>query len=478
MTQAPDIATLPKTRKGRILLPYQERWRRDESDFKLWPKSRRIGATYAESNDATMSRLAGRRGVDYWFTSADESAAYEFGEYCRFWVRVSDAVADHYTEDIEDPKTGRSAPSYVTRFPSGCRITALTSNPRRFRSKGGDVGLDEFDYHDQPEKMWDAAASTATWGDRIRVLSTHNGEGTLFHRFRAMAERRAAGVPKKGDIPFSLHVVTIADAVGEGLVEKINEVRGTSFTREQFLARCRSLCRNEDQWNQEYMAIPSTDSTAWLPYELIEACEDDAAGDPLRAGVGRRYVGMDVGETEDLTVIWTLERVGDVLWTREVLVLRGEPLRVKEDALLARLRHPAVARACVDATGVGAQIAQAAERTGRGEGVKFTLATKDEMASPLRGLFEDRRIRIPGDTDLREDLHAIRMTRTAAGHPRFDAQRSEAGHADRFWALALACHAAATRGATPYVSVLSGAGSNAQGIGGDISIDFPGAPRQ
>ncbi|HUU58821.1 MAG TPA: hypothetical protein VMZ50_04710, partial [Phycisphaerae bacterium] len=199
--------------------------------------------------------------------------------------------------------------------------------------------------------------------------------------------------------------------------------------------------------------FPSTDTTAWLPYDLVEACEDLAAGDPGAAGDGRRYIGMDVGETTDLTVIWTLEAVGDVLWTREVLVMRGEPLSIKQDALLSRMKHPRVVRACVDATGVGAQIAQAAERTGRGEGIKFTIATKDELASPLRGRFEDRRIRVPRERAIREDLHAIRMTRTAAGHPRFDAERSAAGHADRFWSLAMAVHAATVGVARPYVSV-------------------------
>jgi len=452
--KAPAVMTRRKTKAGRILLPYQERWRRDESDFKIWPKSRRIGATYAESNDATMTRLAGRRNVDYWFTSADESASYEFTEYCRFWVRKADAVADYYTQEIEDPQTRRAATAFVLRFPSGCRITAMTSNPRRFRSKGGDVGLDEFDYHDEPENMWDAAASTATWGDRIRVLSTHNGEGTLFHRFRQMAERRARGESKDGDIPFSLHLVTIADAVEEGLVEKINEVRGTSFTREEFLTRCRSICRNQDQWNQEYMAVPSTDTTAWLSYLMIESCEDDAAGDPALFGDGQRYIGMDVGEIHDPTIIWTLERVGDVLWTREVVKMRAEPLRVKQDALMARLRHPRVVRACIDATGVGTQIAQEAERLGKAEGVKFTLASKDELASPIRGVFEDRTIRVPADRATREDLHSIRMMRTAGGHPRFDAVRSEAGHADEFWGMSLAVHAALTRGAQPYVSLV------------------------
>ena len=428
---------------GGVLLPWQQAWRRDESRLKLWEKCRRIGATWTEANDAVMSRLAGRR-EDYWFSSADESAAYEFGEYCRFWLQSAKAVADHFTEQVEDPRSGRAATAFCVRLPNGARITAVSSNPRRFRSKGGDVTLDEFAYHDDPGAMYDAAQPCILWGGRLRILSTHNGDASQFHRFVEMGRRRHSGQSRPGDIPFRLHRITIEEAVAQGLVEKINESRNVDLTRQQFLADCRAGCRNADQWAQEYLAIPSMDQSAWLAYDLIEACESEQAGDPALAGEGLRYVGMDVGENRDRTVIWTLEQVGDVLWTREVLVLTDEPLRIKGEALLSRLRHPRVVRACVDATGLGAQIAQDAVATGKGEAVKFSLPVKDALFSPLRGLFEDRRVRVPADRRVREDLHSLRMVRTSGGSPRFDAARSEAGHADLCTALALACSAART----------------------------------
>ncbi|HUX03066.1 MAG TPA: hypothetical protein VMY35_19065 [Phycisphaerae bacterium] len=449
---APPVLTERKTKRGHILLPWQQAWRRDESDLKLWEKSRRIGATFTEANDVTMTRLTESRPYDYWFSSADESAAYEFADYCRFWVEKADAVADSFTEQIEDPQTGRAGTAFVVRFSCGARMTAMSSNPRRFRSKGGDVGLDEWAYHDDPARMYEAAEPCTMWGGKLRILSTHNGEGSEFNKFAKMGKRHATGQAKPGDIPFSVHRITLPEAVEAGLVERINETRGTNYTRQEFLTIRRSRCRSEDHWRQEYLAIPSIDSTAWLPYELIEGCEHDGAGDIAMAGDGQRYIGMDVGETKDRTVIWVLERVGDVVWTREVVVFTDEPLRIKQEALLARLRHPKVVRACIDATGVGAQIAQEAVASGKGEAVKFSLPVKDELASPLRGLFEDKRIRVPSDPATREDLHAVRMTLTAAGNPRFDAERSEAGHADRFWALALAAHAAANVGAQPHIS--------------------------
>ena len=80
--------------------------------------------------------------------------------------------------------------------------------------------------------------------------------------------------------------------------------------------------------------------------------------------------------------------------------------------------------------------------TSRVEAVTFTPAVKASLAEPLRGRFQDRLVRIPIGAEIRDDLHSIRRTSTAAGNVRYLAERTEDGHADRFWALALANHAA------------------------------------
>jgi phage FluMu gp28-like protein len=74
--------------------------------------------------------------------------------------------------------------------------------------------------------------------------------------------------------------------------------------------------------------------------------------------------------------------------------------------------------------------------------VNFSAPVKSELAMPLVRLFQDKLVRIPADAEVREDLHKVRKIVTAAGNIRLDADRDEAGHADRFWALALAAHAA------------------------------------
>jgi phage FluMu gp28-like protein len=234
----------------------------------------------------------------------------------------------------------------------------------------------------------------------------------------------------------------------------------------------RAGCPDEDTFQQEYMCVPSDDASAFLSYELITGCEykpgeyQDATPDSLAhpmgegrgegqhslahpmgegRGEGPLYIGVDVGRDHDLTVIWILQRVGDVCHTRAVITLQAETFDAQEHALYAWLQSPAVRRCCIDQTGIGRQFAErAGARYGKYkvEGVQFTMPVKDELAYPVRAAFEDRTLRIPSDAKIRSDLRAIRKETTASGNVRFTADRGKNGHSDRFWALALALHAA------------------------------------
>jgi phage FluMu gp28-like protein len=76
------------------------------------------------------------------------------------------------------------------------------------------------------------------------------------------------------------------------------------------------------------------------------------------------------------------------------------------------------------------------------EPVNFTLAVKEQLAYPLRAAFEDRTARIPDDAKIIASHRAVRKETTQSGNVRFVAESTAAGHADDFWAHALALHAA------------------------------------
>ncbi|MDD9991447.1 MAG: terminase, partial [Rhodospirillales bacterium] len=173
---------------------------------------------------------------------------------------------------------------------------------------------------------------------------------------------------------------------------------------------------------------------------------------PAAFAGGAATVGVDVARRRDLWVAAVFEQVGDVLWLREMAVQQGIPFsqqRAIVGALAARYRPVRIA---VDQTGMGeAVVEQLQEDLGRTvvEGVLMTGPRRLDVATALREAVEDRRLRIPPDAELRRDLHAVRAEAGPTGAPRLLAERSGTdGHADRFWALALACTAARDGNAT------------------------------
>lgn len=204
-------------------------------------------------------------------------------------------------------------------------------------------------------------------------------------------------------------------------------------------------CVDEESFLQEYMCVPADDDTAFLEYDLIAACEYDQYANWQLFEGRELYLGIDIGRKRDLTVLWVVERLGDVLYTRHVEALSNMP-KPQQDAIIwpwiARCR-----RTCIDATGLGiGWVDDAQKRFGeyRVEGVTFTGKVKEALAYPVRGAMQDRKLRIPYDPTIRSDLRSVTKQTTAAGNIRFTAERTPDGHADRFWALALAVHAGST----------------------------------
>ena len=72
----------------------------------------------------------------------------------------------------------------------------------------------------------------------------------------------------------------------------------------------------------------------------------------------------------------------------------------------------------------------------------MTAALKTQLAGRLRIAVEDREIQIPMDEAIRNDWHSVERRTGASGQILLGAARRDGAHADRFWAAALALHAA------------------------------------
>lgn len=424
-----------------LLLPYQRRWVMDDSRLKLCEKSRQIGWTWATAYRLVRVKSQRDARLDAWISSRDEIQARLFLEDCKKFADVLQTAAQELGAQVVDDK-GHSA--FVLRFANGLRLHSMSSNPDAQAGKRGDRVLDEFALHPDPRQLYAIAYPGITWGGSMEIFSTHRGAENFFNSL--VIEAREKGNPKG----FSLHRVTLEDALDEGLLYKLQAKLPPDDERQgmdeaAYFDFIKAGCPDEETFSQEYCCVPANDAAAFLSYDLITGAfypPDERWDGDLRT-CGPLFVGVDVGRDHDLTVIWVLEKVNGTFFTRRVIEMQGETFAAQRNQLFPILELRNVQRCCVDATGIGRNLAEDARMLfgGKVEEVQFTGPVKEELAYPLKAAFEDRTLRIPESRALVADLRSIKKTTTTAGNIRFAADRGKNGHADRFWALALALHA-------------------------------------
>lgn len=432
-----------------LLLGYQKRWVLDNSRLKLMEKSRQIGISWASAYSMVRRKaLAGAR-YDGWVSSRDEIQARLFLEDCKHFAQIlHTAVSDLGVQIVEEEKT------YVLGFASGGKINSMSSSPDAQAGKRGDRLLDEFALHKDPRKLYAIAYPGITWGGQLEMVSTHRGSHNFFNEL--VTEVREKGNPKN----ISLHRVTLEDALNDGFLYRLQEKLSPDDPRQAFdeadyFNFVKSGCADEESFQQEYMCVPADDASAFLTYDMIAACEYDRTPPNLSdtsdlsdlSDKKELYLGVDVGRKKDFTCIWVNSLEGGRHLCRRLITLQKMKFSAQEEILYRLLALPGMRRCCIDATGLGMQLAERAQETFgtyRVEAVQFTGPVKEALAYPVKAAFEDLNLRIPFDRNLQADLRAIKKETTAAGNIRFSADRSKNGHADRFWALALALHAAST----------------------------------
>jgi phage FluMu gp28-like protein len=127
-----------------ILLPCQKAWIAGTSKVKVWEKSRRIGASYAEALasvlEAAKTKEAGGRSSYY--LSCSKEMTRQFARDCAFWAKHLNAAA-HELEEVVINNEDKDITVYRVRFASGFEIWRLPSVARSLRSKQGRVIIDE-----------------------------------------------------------------------------------------------------------------------------------------------------------------------------------------------------------------------------------------------------------------------------------------------------------------------------------------------
>jgi phage FluMu gp28-like protein len=449
-------------------LPYQSKWIADPAQVKVCEKSRRIGLTWCEAADRALS-AASSSGMDTWYIGYNKDMALEFVETASWWARHFDRVAREI-EEIAMRDQAHDILAYRIRFASGHKIVALSSRPSNLRGKQGCAVIDEAAFHEDLEGLLKAALAFTMWGGCVRVISTHNGADSAFNEL--------VGDIRAGRRPYSLHRITLEDAIADGLYRKIAQRLMREWSPASEAEWQREL---EDFYgdhaDEELHCIARASSGTFLSSVLIEArmeagvpvirwempAEFGERSEDVRRAEAAAFLedhlqpilealdpalatcfGEDFGRLGDLTVIWPLQIERDLKRrTPFVVELRNIPFRQQEQVLFYIVdRMPRLLGGAMDARGNGQYLAETARQRYGARIAQVMLSTEwyREQMPRFKAAFEDGTIAIPRDADILLDHRAIAVERGVAmvGERRMRGSDRKSRHGDSAIAAALA----------------------------------------
>jgi phage FluMu gp28-like protein len=440
-----------------LLLPYQRKWADDDARWKIGCMSRQVGKDFTSGEegirDCYAHELAGDKTT--WLIAApSERQSLESLEKWKEWAEGYKLAIDDIQEDRPGGSEALLKSSTIT-FPGGTRVIAVPGKPDTVRGYSANVLMTEFAFFEDPDKTWRAILPSITnplrGGEKkVRLISTPNGIGNKFHDLWAKNHGIAGA-------KWSTHLVTIHDAVAQGLPVDIEELK--------------AALDDPEGWAQEFLCEFLDAAAVLLSYELIALNEAVEATDTISPEywLGGKSafpidLGIDFGRKKNLTVSWAAEAVADLQITKEVLCLQNMPTPDQIDILRPRIQR--ARRVCLDYTGPGIGMGDylvkefgewnpEADQFGKVQLVTMSNAEKNDLFSKLKMAFERRSWRIPVNRTIREDLHSMQRVVTAAGNVSYRAPLTEDSHADRCTALALCTRAGSFGGTAGRIIVVN-----------------------
>jgi phage FluMu gp28-like protein len=348
----------------------------------------------------------------------------------------------------------RRASAYEMLFEGGGRLLSFPCRAPRGKA-GASLYLDEMAFYPHSERVYGGALPVVTHGGRVTVASTPNGDAGMFWRLLSepdLVSRFSQHTVPWWRAPWLCTDPEAADA------EAIADVRVDRYGTE-VLQRLRGAM-DSVTFQQEYELhfVDLKDAFITWP-EIMDNVRDvpmAATWSSLAAMGGRLYAGVDIGRVAHATEIVVIRADGDRWSVCCIKSMVNETYWRQEEAVLDCLRIAGVERLCIDATGIGNNLSEnlAGAYPDRVTGLHFTGRLKEMMAHEVKRQLQAGALSLPRHRSLMDQLHAVRRTWLESGHARFDAPVVDSNHADKFWALAMALHAANARFASVTARIL------------------------
>lgn len=432
-------------------------------------KSRQTGFSFVVAIKGLVKALdPARTQYTKQFVSYNEEDAQEKIRYAR---QFYDSIPDKYKKRLVH------ATSTMLEFEDvgGKTTSRLISMPcRPPRGRNGDICLDEFAIYlpRLSKEIYTAASFCTLRRGCIEVGSTPLG--TIGKFYEICTDRENYPNFDRYFVPWwyarvmckdvKEAVVSAKDMTTQERVEKFGTRRlvslFTNSTLEDFQQECECtfidssmsyislelIYANTPGRREDDIPTNITDDEAYFnakrnieikvftdPDELILSYNPELYGSPL-------FMGMDVGRTHDATVFYIIGNHNGKKKSVARIEMRNAEFDTQREVFRKLMKNLPIYRSCIDDGGLGKDLAEAMtkEFSGRAEKYHFDMYSKEVLAMSVKTGLERREFLLENDREFHSQIHSIKRTPTSGGSFRYDAERNEKGHADSFWAWALA----------------------------------------
>ncbi len=378
----------------KTLRDYQKAFLIDKSRFRIANKSRQIGFSYLIALEMIIGTLM--RKKNQLIISASQENAFIVLDHVRQHLKAMDI--EPFSDKAQEIEMANDTV-----------IKALATNWKTARGFAGDVYFDEFAFMIHDSEVWKALvpAITAAQG-KITVISTPKSR---IDKFWDIWENNKI---------FSKHLITIHDAVKQGLDINIDELRGL-FSPEEFA--------------MAYECLPLDTSDSYISYNLIEPC---ISSRDAKSCVST-YLAADIGRVKDETaIIGGFTDDEGILIVNLIQALKKCAFYDQKLTFIDLIKSNNANVFAIDKGGIGYNLWEDLSFIYPSviRGYSFAPAVKERMAKNLRRAFEEKKIRIPNDPSLINHILSIKRSPNRTNIFSYNAESNE-HHGDKFWALAM-----------------------------------------
>jgi len=434
---------------------YQMEFLNNETPFDITDKSRQIGWSFTAAMDAVCDGII-HEDTPHLFVSINKEEAAEKIRYARDIVA---AIRPKYRPILTQDAT------FSLAFENGSRLISHPCRPPRGKARAR-IYLDEM-AHYQPSLMqpvYTGALPATVRGDGyIRIGSSPLGAAGLFWEIFTQTLRKWPGYDgHRRTVPWwTSHALCKDVRLAARLAPQMTtHERVMTFGTEALVVQYENNFLEDFQ--QEFECAWVDEAVAWISWDLIQSIQkndlqcwhshsvDEAlehlteVQNAVRMGQIELVLcgGIDVGRVHDLTEFVLLGKgPSGQLPCRWIVSLSNVEFRHQQTLFWHIINSLPITLVLVDMTGIGMQLSETLEQTGKAAGVYFTAPTKELLAVEARLQAESHNAQIPAIRDLIYQIHSIRKMPGAIVN-RFDVEASEKHHADKFWAWALGLYAA------------------------------------